>query len=97
LCLALELQRGEADIRQRENVSAAIGLQLLLVDQLAADALDLPFKRNLGFVQIDRWPDKALRFAFAQAENKGAPSARQADRPRPSLAKDARDGHGERE
>ena len=28
---------------------------------------------------------------------KGAPSARQAERPRPRLAKDARDGHGQRE
>jgi hypothetical protein len=32
-------------------------------------ALSLPLKRNLGAIQVDRWPHEALSFAFAQAEN----------------------------
>jgi hypothetical protein len=33
LSLALERQRGQADVRQREDISTAIGLQVLLVDR----------------------------------------------------------------
>jgi hypothetical protein len=69
LRLALEPQRSKADVRQREDISAAIGFQMLFVDELATDALDLPFQRDLGVVQVDRWPDEALCFAFAQAED----------------------------
>ena len=69
LRLALEPQRGKTDVRQRENVRAAIGFQVLLVDELAADTLDLPLQRDLGVVQVNRWPNEALRFAFAQAKD----------------------------
>jgi len=40
------------------------------------------------------WPMSCYNFLYSF---KGAPSARQADRSRPRLAKDARDEHGERE
>ena len=47
LRLALEPQCSKADVRQWEDVSAAIGFQVLLVDELAADSLNLPFQREL--------------------------------------------------
>jgi len=43
LGLALEPQCSKANVRQRKDISAAIGFQVLLVDELAADSLDLPF------------------------------------------------------
>ena len=54
LRLALEPQRSKADVRQREDISAAIGFQVLFVDELAADSLDLPFQRDLSVVQVNR-------------------------------------------
>jgi hypothetical protein len=49
---------------------------VLLVDELTADALDLPLKRDLGVVQVDRWPNETLRFAFAQAKDQNQDSQR---------------------
>jgi hypothetical protein len=50
--LALEPQRGKADVGQREDIGAAIGLQMLLVDELTADTLNLPLQRYLSVVQV---------------------------------------------
>ena len=54
LRLTLKPQCSKADVWQREDISAAIGFQVLLVDELAADSLQLPFQRDLGVVQVYR-------------------------------------------
>jgi hypothetical protein len=41
LRLALGPQRSQEDVQQQENISAAVRFQVLLVDELAANALDL--------------------------------------------------------
>jgi hypothetical protein len=40
----------------------------VLVDELSSDPLNLPFKRYLRGVQVDRWPHEALGLALAQPQ-----------------------------
>jgi hypothetical protein len=57
LFLPAQAERGDADRGQRQHIDAAIYLQASFVDQAAADTLQLPLKRDLGLIEVDRGPD----------------------------------------
>ena len=69
LLVAAQLEDRRADVRHRHGVVGVgvLSLDPLLVDQLAADPLQLPADLDLPAVQVDARPGEAQHLAAAQA------------------------------
>jgi hypothetical protein len=68
LALGAQLERGQADIWQRENGSRARRLSLAVPD-LMARPLELPPDVDLGGIEVDICPGEPQRFSTSQTEN----------------------------
>lgn len=68
LLLTAALERGQADVRERQNSSGAFGLRVG-VQQVTADALELPVDVQFGGGSADVVPGEAEDLTTAQAEH----------------------------
>ena len=68
LALSTQLERGQADIRQRKNGSGAWCFGLTVPD-LMARLLELLPDMDLSGIEVDIWPSEPECFATAQTEN----------------------------